>query len=52
MDEHMMTHVLLVEDDARLRVTVREILRWQGYRVDEAADGSEALAAAAAAPPT
>ena len=51
MDEHEMKHVLLVEDNARLRVTVREILRWQGYRVDEAGDGAEALAVAAAAPP-
>jgi CheY-like chemotaxis protein len=46
-----MKHVLLVEHNARLRVTVREILRWQGYRVDEAADGAEALAVATAAPP-
>jgi CheY-like chemotaxis protein len=51
MDEYENKHVLLVEDNARLRGTVREILRWQGYRVDEAADGAEALAVAAAAPP-
>jgi CheY-like chemotaxis protein len=51
MDEYEIKHVLLVEDNARLRVTVREILRWHGYRVDEAADGAEALAAAAVAPP-
>ena len=29
----------------------REILRWQGYQVDEAADGAESLAVAAAAQP-
>jgi CheY-like chemotaxis protein len=51
MDECETKHVLLVEDNAGLRVTVREILRWQGYRVDEAADGAEALAVAAATPP-
>jgi len=51
MDEYEMKHVLLVEDNARLRVTVREILRWHGYRVDEAADGAEALEVAAVATP-
>jgi CheY-like chemotaxis protein len=51
MDEYEKKHVLLVEDNARLRATVREILRWQGYRVDEAADGAEALAVAAVAQP-
>jgi two-component system KDP operon response regulator KdpE len=42
-DESKEIRVLLVEDTARSR--------WQGYRVDAAADGAEALAAAAAAPP-
>jgi CheY-like chemotaxis protein len=51
MDEYEKKHVLLVEDNARLRDTVRESLRWQGYRVDEAADGAEALAVAAVARP-
>jgi CheY-like chemotaxis protein len=41
--------VLLVEDNTRLCGTVREILRWQGYHVHEAADGAEALALVAAA---
>jgi CheY-like chemotaxis protein len=51
MDEYEKKHVLLVEDNARLRGTVREILRWQGYSVDEAGDGAEALVIAAAAQP-
>jgi CheY-like chemotaxis protein len=51
MDESKEVRVLLVEDHARLRATVRELLRWQGYRVDAAADGAEALASAAAARP-
>ena len=51
MDEYEKKRVLLVEDNARLRATVREILRWQGYGVDEVADGAEALAMAAAAQP-
>jgi CheY-like chemotaxis protein len=51
MDEYEKKRVLLVEDNARLRDTVREILRWQGYQVDEAGDGAEALAVAAAAQP-
>jgi hypothetical protein len=51
MDEFEKKQVLLVEDNARLRGTVREILRWQGYRLLEAADGAQALALAAAAQP-
>ena len=51
MDKFEMKQVLLVEDNARLRGTVREILRWQGYHVHEAADGAEALALAAAGLP-
>ena len=43
--------VLLVEDNPRLRATLRELLRWEGYRVDEAAHGAEALEVAAAAVP-
>jgi CheY-like chemotaxis protein len=38
MDKFEKKQVLLVEDNARLRGTVREILRWQGYHVHEAAD--------------
>jgi CheY-like chemotaxis protein len=39
--------VLVVEDNDRLRATVGELLRWHCYRVNEAADGAEALAVAA-----
>src|SRR5262249_50811013 len=51
MDESRQIRILLVEDNSRLRATVRELLQWQGYRVDEAAHGAEALAAAEVAPP-
>ena len=46
MDELEQKRVLVVEDNGRLRATVGELLRWQGYRVSEAADGAEALQAA------
>jgi DNA-binding NtrC family response regulator len=36
--------VLVVDDDAGVRYTLREILETEGLRVDEAADGEEALA--------
>lgn len=35
--------VLVVEDEDGVRTTVAAILRMQGYRVDEAVDGEEAL---------
>jgi len=37
--------ILLVEDDAPLRAVVAEVLRDDGYTVEEAADGHAALAA-------
>lgn len=43
--------VLLVDDEPSLREAVRYNLLRAGYVVDEAADGSEALARARAAPP-
>lgn len=43
--------MLLVEDHAPLRAQVAALLRDAGHRVDEAADGRSALAAALAAPP-
>src|SRR6478735_5919516 len=46
MDEFEQKRVLVVEDNGRLRATVGELLRWQGYRVSEAADGAEALTVA------
>jgi CheY-like chemotaxis protein len=35
--------ILLVEDDAAIRETVSECLTTEGYRVDSAGDGAEAL---------
>ena len=35
--------VLIVEDDVRLRGMLRDFLREEGFAVDEAADGGEAL---------
>jgi DNA-binding response OmpR family regulator len=36
-------HLLLVDDDERIRSVVGEILRGHGYSVDTVADGSESL---------
>jgi CheY-like chemotaxis protein len=36
-------HLLLVEDDADIRSALSEFLREEGYRVDSAANGAEAL---------
>jgi CheY-like chemotaxis protein len=35
--------LLLVEDEATVRASVRRLLEWHGYRVIEAGNGSEAL---------
>ena len=43
--------VLVVDDDATIRIIVRRILENQGCRVEECADGAAALASVAAAPP-
>ena len=37
--------ILLVEDDADIRETLGEVLRLEGYRVDTAANGREAIEA-------
>jgi CheY-like chemotaxis protein len=42
--------ILLVEDDAPLRTVLAEVLREDGYAVEEAADGQLALDALRAAP--
>ncbi len=45
------TTVLVVEDEAALATMLRYNLEKQGFRVDEAADGQEALTRIAATPP-
>jgi CheY-like chemotaxis protein len=46
MDEYGPRRILVVDDDGQLRAILVELLRWQGYRVNEAADGAEALSVA------
>ena len=43
--------VLIVDDEASIRDSLRMILEFEGYRVDEAAGGSQALAKVAERPP-
>jgi two-component system nitrogen regulation response regulator NtrX len=43
--------VLVVDDEASIRDSLRMILEYEGYRVDEAASGSQALARIADRPP-
>ena len=43
--------ILVVDDDATIRLILRKTLEGQGYRVTEAADGLKALAAIAASTP-
>jgi two-component system nitrogen regulation response regulator NtrX len=44
-------HVLIVDDDRNLRRMLRALLEGEGYEVEEAEHGDEALARAAGAPP-
>jgi len=44
--ERMRKSILVVDDSGPTRDIVRDILKTEGYKVDTAADGSEALAAA------
>src|SRR5947209_6431898 len=46
-----MTRVLVVDDDASIRGIVSELLEDEGYIVDNASDGAEALQRALDAPP-
>lgn len=39
-----MTKLLIIDDEKSIRKTLREILEYEKYQVDEAADGSEGLA--------
>ncbi len=43
--------VLIVEDEAKLRTAMREVVDWFGYDTIEAADGTEGLAKAEALRP-
>ena len=45
------TSVLLIEDNADARQSLRAVLEYEGHRVDEAADGAEGLARAEATRP-
>ena len=40
----MKTKVLVIDDEKSIRATVREILEFEGYEIDEAIDGEDALA--------
>jgi two-component system response regulator MprA len=53
-NEHVATargSVLIAEDDERVRESIGRVLAYEGYEVRTAADGVEALAAVADAPP-
>ena len=47
----MAAHVVVVDDDPGIREVVRGTLEDEGYEVDEATNGQEALSHIAAAPP-
>ncbi|MCK5357017.1 MAG: response regulator, partial [Elusimicrobiales bacterium] len=40
----MQSKILIVDDDAHLRETLRDLLEMEGYKVFEAASGAEAMA--------
>jgi two-component system chemotaxis response regulator CheY len=48
--DHLMARILLIDDDAAFRTTLRELLVEQGYEVVEARDGREGLQHYRAAP--
>lgn len=43
--------MLVVDDESQVRATIREALEYEGYEVEEAGNGVEALAAIASGPP-
>jgi CheY-like chemotaxis protein len=51
MEASSMTRVLVVDDDATIRSVVAELLEDEGYVVDTAGDGAQALQRAREAPP-
>jgi len=48
----MSSRILVVEDDERIRSSMRLALEGEGYEVDEAASGEDALDRFAPSPPT
>ncbi len=38
-----MTHILIIDDEKAIRKTLSEILSFEGYKIEEAADGEEGL---------
>src|SRR5438270_3217756 len=48
---YMSTHILVVDDDARLTSALRRTLSYEGYQVSTAADGERALAQVRLKPP-
>jgi two-component system nitrogen regulation response regulator NtrX len=50
-NESFRASVLIVDDEASIRDSLRMILEFEGYRVDEAAGGSQALTRVAERPP-
>ena len=46
-----MTKILLVEDEERIRSLLKEVLESEGYEVQEASSGKEALQSYARSPP-
>ena len=51
MEEPARKRVLVIDDDATVRAIVAETLRGEGYRVEEAADGTAGLEKVGADPP-
>src|SRR5437588_11706496 len=51
MEASSMTRVLVVDDDAIIRSVVADLLEDEGYVVDTAEDGAQALQRARSAPP-
>src|SRR5437764_7003962 len=50
-NESFRASILIVDDEASIRDSLRMILEYEGYRVDEAAGGSQALTRVAERPP-
>src|SRR4051812_23558850 len=38
-----MSNILIIDDEKAIRKTLSEILSYEGYKIDEAADGEEGL---------